>query len=65
MSQPRHSVSVAAVITDDHDRALVIQRRDNGAWQHPAASSNSTKQSTTACVAKSKERPASPSNPSD
>ncbi|MEV1289963.1 NUDIX domain-containing protein [Micromonospora sp. NPDC049679] len=35
MSQPRHSVSVAAVITDDHDRILVIQRRDNGAWQLP------------------------------
>jgi 8-oxo-dGTP diphosphatase len=32
---PRHSVSVAAVITDDHDRVLVIQRRDNGAWQLP------------------------------
>jgi ADP-ribose pyrophosphatase YjhB (NUDIX family) len=23
------------VITDDHDRVLVIQRRDNGAWQLP------------------------------
>jgi 8-oxo-dGTP pyrophosphatase MutT (NUDIX family) len=32
---PRHSVSVAAVVTDDHDRVLVIQRRDNGAWQMP------------------------------
>jgi 8-oxo-dGTP diphosphatase len=32
---PRHSVSVAAVITDDHGRVLVIQRRDNGAWQLP------------------------------
>ena len=32
---PRHSVSVAAVITDDRDRVLVIQRRDNGAWQLP------------------------------
>jgi ADP-ribose pyrophosphatase YjhB (NUDIX family) len=32
---PRHSVSVAAVITDEHGRVLVIQRRDNGAWQLP------------------------------
>jgi 8-oxo-dGTP diphosphatase len=32
---PRHSVSVAAVVTDDNDRVLVIQRRDNGAWQLP------------------------------
>jgi len=32
---PRHSVSVAAVVTDDSDRVLVIQRRDNGAWQLP------------------------------
>lgn len=31
----RHSVSVSAVITDDHDRVLVIQRRDDGAWQLP------------------------------
>ncbi len=36
MSQtPRHSVSVAAVVTDDNNRVLVIQRRDNGAWQLP------------------------------
>lgn len=35
MSQPRHSVSVAAVIPDEHGRVLVIQRRDNGAWQIP------------------------------
>jgi len=32
---PRHSVSVAAVVIDDSDRVLVIQRRDNGAWQLP------------------------------
>jgi 8-oxo-dGTP diphosphatase len=32
---PRHSVSVAAVVTDPHTRVLVIQRRDNGAWQLP------------------------------
>jgi 8-oxo-dGTP diphosphatase len=33
--QARHSVSVAAVITDDHDRALLIQRRDNRHWEPP------------------------------
>ena len=32
---PRHSVSVAAVITDGHDRALLIQRADNGRWEPP------------------------------
>ncbi|MFD0600131.1 NUDIX hydrolase [Catellatospora coxensis] len=32
---PRHSVSVAGVVTDDHGRVLVIQRRDTGAWQLP------------------------------
>lgn len=31
----RHSVSVAGVITDDHDRALLIQRRDNHRWEPP------------------------------
>lgn len=36
MSEPsRHSVSVAAVVTDDQGRVLVIKRRDNGAWQLP------------------------------
>lgn len=36
MSQPnRHSVSVAAVITNDDGNVLVIKRRDNGAWQLP------------------------------
>jgi 8-oxo-dGTP pyrophosphatase MutT (NUDIX family) len=30
-----HSVSVAAVVTDDAGRVLVIQRRDNSAWQIP------------------------------
>ncbi|MFK3981043.1 NUDIX hydrolase [Micromonospora sp. NPDC050397] len=36
MSQtPRHSVSVAAVVVDDHDQVLVIRRQDNGAWQLP------------------------------
>src|SRR5262250_2154618 len=34
-STPRHSVSVAAVITDDHGRALLIQRRDNHRWEPP------------------------------
>jgi ADP-ribose pyrophosphatase YjhB (NUDIX family) len=32
---PRHSVSVAGVIVDDHDRALLIQRRDNHRWEPP------------------------------
>ena len=31
----RHSVSVAAVITDDHERALLIKRRDNHHWEPP------------------------------
>jgi 8-oxo-dGTP diphosphatase len=36
MSQPdRHSVSVAAVVVDDHGRVLVIQRRDTGRWEIP------------------------------
>jgi 8-oxo-dGTP diphosphatase len=33
--QPRHSVSVSGVITDDHGRALLIQRRDNRHWEPP------------------------------
>lgn len=33
--QPRHSVSVAGVITDDHSRALLIQRYDNHRWEPP------------------------------
>ena len=32
---PRHSVSVSGVITDDHGRALLIQRRDNHHWEAP------------------------------
>lgn len=32
---PRHSVSVAAVVTDGEGRVLVIQRRDNGRWEIP------------------------------
>ena len=35
MNTPRHSVSVAAVITDDHGHALLTQRRDNGKWEPP------------------------------
>jgi 8-oxo-dGTP pyrophosphatase MutT (NUDIX family) len=31
----RHSVSVAGVIVDEHGRALIIQRRDNGHWEPP------------------------------
>ena len=35
-NQPlRHSVSVAGVIVDDHNRALLIQRRDNHRWEPP------------------------------
>lgn len=30
-----HSVSVAGVILDDHGRALLIQRDDNGHWEAP------------------------------
>ncbi|MEU4623104.1 NUDIX domain-containing protein [Actinoplanes sp. NPDC023801] len=33
--RPRHSVSVAAVITDDSGRVLVVQRRDTGKWEIP------------------------------
>jgi 8-oxo-dGTP diphosphatase len=32
---PRHSVSVTGIITDDHGRALLIQRRDNHHWEPP------------------------------
>lgn len=31
----RHSVSVSGVITDQHGRALLIQRRDNHRWEPP------------------------------
>jgi 8-oxo-dGTP diphosphatase len=31
----RHPGSVAGVITDDHGRALLIQRRDNHQWETP------------------------------
>jgi 8-oxo-dGTP diphosphatase len=31
----RHSVSVAAVVVDGQDRALLIRRRDNGHWEPP------------------------------
>jgi ADP-ribose pyrophosphatase YjhB (NUDIX family) len=35
-NQPsRHSVSISGVITDDHGRALLIQRRDNHHWEPP------------------------------
>lgn len=30
-----HSVSVAGVVVDDHDRALLIRRRDNLHWEPP------------------------------
>jgi ADP-ribose pyrophosphatase YjhB (NUDIX family) len=32
---PLHSVSVAAVIINAQDRALLIRRRDNGHWEPP------------------------------
>lgn len=32
---PRHSVSVAAAITNDEGRVLAIRRRDNGQWEPP------------------------------
>src|SRR4051812_43844677 len=32
---PKHSVSVAAAIIDDHGRFLAIRRADNGAWEPP------------------------------
>lgn len=31
----RHSVSVAAVIVDDQNRAMLIKRADNGHWEPP------------------------------
>src|SRR5919109_3145453 len=31
----KHWVSVAGVVTDDHNRALLIQRRDNRHWEPP------------------------------
>lgn len=34
-ASPRHSVSVAAIITDDHGRALLTQRADNHRWEPP------------------------------
>jgi 8-oxo-dGTP diphosphatase len=32
---PQHSVSVAAVIVNDHGQVLMTQRRDNGHWEPP------------------------------
>src|SRR4051812_34996558 len=32
---PKHSVSVAAAIIDDHGRFLAIRRADNGTWEPP------------------------------
>lgn len=32
---PRHSVSVAAAIIDEHERILAIRRRDNRHWEPP------------------------------
>jgi 8-oxo-dGTP diphosphatase len=64
-TQPaRHSVSVAGVITDDHDRTLLIQRRDNRHWEPPGGGLSSAKVSTTACAARSAKKPDSTSNQS-
>jgi 8-oxo-dGTP diphosphatase len=35
MTGPRHSVSVAGIVLDDHGRILTIRRRDTGDWQPP------------------------------
>ena len=32
---PRHSVSVAGIVLDDHGRALLIRRLDNRRWEPP------------------------------
>ena len=34
-SLPRHSVSVAEIVFDEHDRVLAVQRRDNNQRQPP------------------------------
>jgi 8-oxo-dGTP diphosphatase len=34
-STPRHSVSVAAAIVNDHGQVLAVRRRDNGHWEPP------------------------------
>src|SRR3954451_2756179 len=34
-SSPQHSVSVAAVIVNEHGQVLMTQRRDNGHWEPP------------------------------
>jgi len=35
LDTPKHSVSVAGIVIDEHDRVLVIRRRDNGHWEMP------------------------------
>jgi ADP-ribose pyrophosphatase YjhB (NUDIX family) len=34
-TMPKHSVSVAGIVIDDHDRVLVIRRADNDHWEPP------------------------------
>jgi 8-oxo-dGTP diphosphatase len=34
-SLPRHSVSVAGIVFNEHNKVLAIQRRDNNQWQPP------------------------------
>lgn len=33
--EPRHSVSVAGIVTNEQGEVLVVKRRDNGEWQPP------------------------------
>jgi len=35
IQQPRHSVSVAGIVVDDHGRALLIRRLDSRRWEPP------------------------------
>ncbi len=55
--QPRHSVSVSGVITDNQGHALLIQRRDNHHGSPPEGSWNWPSRSKTACAARSARRP--------
>ena len=56
---PRHSVSVSGIITDDHGRALLIQRRDKGVTlRATAAFWNSMNPSKMDSAARSMKKPA-------
>ncbi len=55
-----HSVSVAGgVVVDDHGRALLIQRRDNGKWEPPGGVLEREETIPEASSAKSSKRPES------